>query len=323
MTRISSQQNCHIQYGGDVDTSQRWANPWKVALCVCMCVCVCVSLLLSLTWPGPCPCWGVGRRTAHRWAAPPDTPAYRSVPARPVWPAERWAGATSPDRGRSPDHTTDTHQYCRPPQQQSRYINKVRYGGLSDLFHLDLYTSTKVKKYIIEYMVGAVPGSQWRRWLSAASPHRWTRRAGRAQSDHTNIQQVKEEVSGEDTLHERVSLYVIFWVLSTVWNFKQRGPTTEALLCTKWLCVKGERRVGGGEGREGARAKLEPGRLQLATDHEAYEALRLVCGTRPLFRIARRSTTNKRSRTRLLNMHGPRREDGTRSCLFYCHSSSI
>lgn len=57
---------------------------------------------VSPTWPGPCPCWGVGRRMAHRWAAPPGTPACRSVQALPVWPAERWGAATSPVRGKSP-----------------------------------------------------------------------------------------------------------------------------------------------------------------------------------------------------------------------------
>lgn len=71
------------------------------------------------------------------------------------------------------------------------------------------------------------------------------------------------------------------------------------------------------EGGEGARAKPEPGRLQLATDHKAYEAPQACPVNKAIVptRSAEHNTTRGLDPP-ALNMHGPGREDGIGSlCL--------
>lgn len=94
----------------------------------------------------------------------------------------------------------------------------------------------------------SVPGFRWRSWLFAASPHRWTRTAGTAQSAHSHkTHTVQEEVSAHIRLQTTTAASVV------------RVFTFPLLLCVL------------GVGEDGW-VQPEPGRLRLTMDHKAYEA---------------------------------------------------
>lgn len=164
----------------------------------------------------------------------------------------------------------------------------------------------------------AVPGSRWRRWLSAASPHRWTHRAGRAQSDHTNTEHTS--VRGGYSFTACVCVRTRGRTQSSaLWNI---SPLSALCAAAVWVPSSSadsdsQRKTSSREGRQRmpllwqrvarcflrvfvfvgrkARGGGEPSRSLVGcsslriTKHMRLR--RLVQWTKPLFQLARRSTT--------------------------------